>query len=154
MYQNCEETEQFRFEINRVDIIMRQEMITFAFAAVMLLLFIWRIRGGYACGMMQEAVNLLSGVISLACVVLAFLAFTSVMNQSTHILTACIIALILLGIFFRLCRLIFAPLLAVGSISIVSGINKLLGAVMGAAEACLLAYFFYKVLSHFEIYVL
>lgn len=104
--------------------------------------------------MMQEAVNLLSGVISLACVVLAFLAFTSVMNQSTHILTACIIALILLGIFFRLCRLIFAPLLAVGSISIVSGINKLLGAVMGAAEACLLAYFFYKVLSHFEIYVL
>ncbi len=133
---------------------MRQEMLTFAFAAVVLLLFIWRIRGGYACGMMQEVVNLLSGVISLACVALAFLAVTSAMNKSTHILTACIIALILLGVLFKLFRLIFAPLLAVGSISIVSGINKLLGAVMGSAEACLLAYFFYKVLAHFGIYVL
>lgn len=133
---------------------MRQEMLTFAFAAVVLLLFIWRIRGGYACGMMQEIVNLLSVVISLACVALVFLAVTSAMNKSTHILTACIVALILLGILFKLCRLIFAPLLAVGSISIVSGINKLLGAVMGAAEACLLAYFSYKVLAHFGVYVL
>lgn len=104
--------------------------------------------------MMQEIVNLLSVVISLACVALVFLAVTSAMNKSTHILTACIVALILLGILFKLCRLIFAPLLAVGSISIVSGINKLLGAVMGAAEACLLAYFSYKVLAHFGVYVL
>lgn len=129
-------------------------MLTFAFAAVVFLLFIWRIRGGYACGMMQEVVNLLSGVISLACVALVFLAVTSAMNKSTHILTVCIIALVLLGILFKICRLIFAPLLAVGSISIVSGINKLLGAVMGAAEACLLAYFSYKALAHFGIYVL
>ena len=133
---------------------MRQEMLTFAFAAVVLLLFIWRTRGGYACGLMQEIVNLVSGVISLACVALVFLAVTSAMNKSTHILTACIVALILLGILFKICRLIFAPLLAVGSISIVSGINKMLGAVMGAAEACLLAYFSYKVLAHFGIYVL
>lgn len=132
---------------------MRQEILTFAFAAVVLLLFTWRIRGGYACGMMQEVVNLLSGLISLACVALVFIAVTSAMNQSTHILTACIIALILLGILFKLCRLLFTPLLAVGSISIVSGINKLLGAVLGAAEACLLAYFSYKALAHFGIYV-
>lgn len=133
---------------------MRQELVTFAFAAVVLLLFIWRVRGGYACGMMQEIVNLLSGVISLVCVALVFLAVTSAMSKSTHILTACIIALILLGIVFKLCRLIFAPMLAIGSISIVSGINKLLGAAMGAAEACLLAYFSYRMLSYFGIYVL
>ncbi|MDE7358599.1 MAG: hypothetical protein K2N39_04070 [Lachnospiraceae bacterium] len=133
---------------------MRQELVMCAFAAVVLLLFIWRVRGGYACGMMQEIVNLLSGVISLMCVALVFLAVTSAMSKSTHILTACIIALVLLGILFKLCRLIFAPLLAVGSISIVSGINKLLGAVMGAAEACLLAYFSYKALIYFGIYVL
>ena len=125
-----------------------------AFAAIVLLLFIWRVRGGYACGMMQEIVNLLSGVISLVCVALVFLAVTSAMSKSTHILTACIIALVLLGILFKLCRLIFAPLLAVGSISIVNGINKLLGAVMGAAEAFLLAYFSYKALIYFGISVL
>lgn len=132
---------------------MRQETVTFAFLAVVLILLIWRVRGGYACGMMQEIVNLLSGVISLACVALIFLAITSAMSKSMHIMTVCLIALVLLGILFKLCRLIFAPLLAVGSISIVSGINKLLGAVMGAAEVCLLAYFFYRAFAYFGIYV-
>lgn len=130
---------------------MRQELITVAFAAVIFLLFIWRVRGGYACGMMQEIVNILSGVISLACVALVFLAVSSAVNRSMHILTVCIVALIVLGICFKICRLIFTPLLAVGNISIVSGINKLLGAVLGAAEGCVLAFFLYKVLGYFGI---
>ena len=104
--------------------------------------------------MMQEIVNLLSGIIALACVALVFLAVSSAVNKSMHTLTVCIVALVLLGIVFKLCHLILTPLLAVGNISIVSGINKLLGAVMGAAEGCLLAYILYKVLSHFGIYVL
>lgn len=132
---------------------MRQEMVTFAFAAFVLLLMIWRMRGGYACGMMQEIVNLLSAVVSLAGVALILLAVSSAMTKSVHILTACIIALVLLGILFKLCRLIFTPLLAIGNITVVSGINKFLGAVMGAAEGCLLAYFSYRVLAYFEIYV-
>ena len=132
---------------------MRQEMITFAFVAVMFLLFIWRVRGGYACGMMQEIVNVLSGVVSLACVALLFLAVSSAMNRSVHILIVCIVALIVLGICFKICRLIFTPLLAVGNISIVSGINKLLGAVLGAAEACVLAFLLYKVSGYFGFYL-
>ncbi|MDE7232627.1 MAG: hypothetical protein K2N37_06100, partial [Lachnospiraceae bacterium] len=66
-------------------------MITFAFVAAMFLLFIWRVRGGYACGMMQEIVNVLSGAISLACVALVILAVSSAMNRSMHILTVCIV---------------------------------------------------------------
>lgn len=129
-------------------------MITFAFAAIILLLLIWRIKRGYANGMMQEIVNFLSGVVSLVCVALVFLAVRSAFNKSMHTLTVCIVALVLLGIVFKLCHLIFTPLLAVGNISIVSGINKLLGAIMGVAEGCLLAYILYNVLAHFGIYVL
>lgn len=129
-------------------------MIKFAFAAIILLLLIWRIKRGYTNGMMQEIVNLLSGIISLASVALVFLAVSSAVNKSMHTLTVCIVALVLLGIVFKLCHLILTPLLAVGSISIVSGINKLLGAIMGAAEGCLLAYILYKVLAYFGIYVL
>ena len=128
-------------------------MITFAFVAAMFLLFIWRVRGGYACGMMQEIVNVLSGAISLACVALIFLAVSSAMNRSMHILTVCIVALIVLGICFKVCKLIFTPLLAVGNISIVSGINKLLGAVLGAAEVCVLAFLLYKGFRYFGIYL-
>ena len=128
-------------------------MITFAFLAIMFLLFIWRVRGGYACGMMQEIVNVLSGLISLACVALVFLAVSSAVKRSMHTLTVCIVALILLGVCFKICRLIFTPLLAVGNISVVSGINKLLGGVLGAAEVCFLAYLIYKVFEHFGIHL-
>lgn len=129
-------------------------MIKFAFTAIILLLLIWRIKRGFANGLMQEVVNLLSGVISLVCVVLVFFAVRSAVNKSMHTLTVCIAALVLLGIVFKLCHLILSPLLAVGNISIVSGINKLLGALMGAAEGCLLAYILYKAFAYFGIYVL
>jgi len=133
---------------------MRQEMFTFVFAAVILLLFMWRIHRGFVNGIMQEIVNILSGVISLACVVLIFFAISSVTAKAMSTLTVCIIGLILLGIVFRLCNLIFKPLLTLGDLSVIGAINKLMGAVMGAAEACLLSYLLYKALDFIGIYVL
>ena len=129
-------------------------MVTPVFAAVILLLLIWRIKGGYACGMMQEIVNILSGTAALFCVALVFLAVNSARSKSMHTLTACVVALVILGVAFRLCSLVFKPLLAVGNISLLSGINKLLGALLGIVEAGLLAYAAYKGLAYFGIYVL
>ena len=133
---------------------MRQEMVTFIFAGVIFLLFIWRIHRGFANGIMQEIVNILSGVISLVCVVLIFFAVSSLTAKATSTLTVCIIGLVLLGIVFKLCNLIFQPLLALGNLSVIGGLNKLLGAVMGAAEALVLSYLLYRVLDYIGIYVL
>ncbi len=132
---------------------MRQEMVKLAFAAVIILLFTWRIKGGYACGMMQEIVNILSGAAALFCVALIFLAVNSAMNKSMHTLTACIVALVILGVAFKVCSLIFKPLLAVENITLLSGINKLMGAALGVVEAGLLTYAAYRVLVFFEIHV-
>lgn len=132
---------------------MRQEMIDFACAAVILLLLIWRVRRGFACGMMQEIANILSGVIALVCVILILFAINSVKGKTMHVLAACIVALILLGICFKICSLIFRPLLAVDKICIVGGINKFLGAVLGAAEAILLAFLLIKAFGYFGIFV-
>ena len=133
---------------------MRQEMFTFIFAAVVFLLFIWRIHRGFENGIMQEVVNILSGAISLLCVVLVFFAISSVAAKAMSTLTVCMIGLILLGIIFKLCNLIFKPLLALGNLSVIGGLNKLMGAVMGAAEACLLSYLLYRALDYVGICVL
>lgn len=133
---------------------MRQEMVTFIFAAVIFLLFIWRVRGGFSNGIMQEIVNILSGAISLVCVILIFFAVSSLTAKATSTLTVCIIGLILLGIVFKLCHLIFQPLLALGNLSVIGELNKLLGAAMGAAEALLLSYLLYRGLEYMGIYVL
>lgn len=132
---------------------MGQEMINIACAAVILLLLIWRVRRGFACGMMQEIANILSGVVALVCVILLLFAINSAIGKTMHVLAACIVALILLGICFKICSLIFRPLLAVDKICIVSGINKFLGAVLGAAEACLLAFVLVKAFIFFGILV-
>lgn len=102
---------------------------------------------------MQEIANVLSGTVALVCVLLILFAINSVRGKSMHVLAACIAALILLGICFKICSLIFRPLLAVEKISVVSGINKILGAVLGAAEACLLAFILVKALDYFGIFV-
>ncbi|MCX4341494.1 MAG: hypothetical protein OSJ72_17880 [Lachnospiraceae bacterium] len=132
---------------------MRQEMMDIACVAVMLLLLIWRVRRGFASGMMQEIANILSGAVALVCVILIFFAINSARGKTMHVLAACIVALILLGICFKICSLIFRPLLAVDKICIVSGINKFLGAILGAAEAFFLAFLLIKALGYFEIFV-
>lgn len=129
-------------------------MVTFIFATAIFLLFIWRIHRGFSNGIMQEIVNILSGVISLVCVVLIFFAVSSLTAKATSTLTVCIIGLVLLGIVFKLCNLIFQPLLALGNLSVIGGLNKLLGAVMAAAEALILSYLLYRGLDYMGIYVL
>lgn len=128
-------------------------MVTFIFVAVILLLFIWRIHRGFTNGIMQEIVNILSGVIALASVVLIFFAVSSLTARAMSTLTVCVIGLIVLGVVFKICNLIFQPLLALGNLSIIGGLNKFLGAVMGTAEAFLLSYLLYRVLDYVGIYV-
>lgn len=130
---------------------MRHEVIRIAFAAVILFLLIWRVRRGYACGMMQEIANILSGAVALACVVLVFFAINSARGKTMHVLAVCIVALILLGVCYKICSFIFRPLLAVGNISVVGGINKVLGAFLGAAEAFALGFLLLKALNYFGI---
>lgn len=104
--------------------------------------------------MMKEIVTILSGVVSLVCVALVFFAVTSVRAKAMSTLTLCVVGLILLGIAFRLCSLMFRPILALSNISLIGGLDKMLGAVMGAAEACVIAYVAYYVLDYVGIYVL
>lgn len=129
-------------------------MTKFIFVLVIFLLFVWRVKKGFSNGIMKEIVNILSAVVSLVCVVLVFFAISSVIAKAMSTLAVCVIGLILLGIVFKICSLIFRPILALGNISVIGGLNKMMGAVMGAAEACALAYLLYRVLDYMDIYVL
>lgn len=128
-------------------------MVKLIFVFIVFLLFVWRIKKGFANGIMGEIVTILSGAVSLICVALIFFAVTSMMVRAMSALTLSIIALILLGIIFKICSLIFAPLLALGNLSIIGGFNKMLGAVMGVLEACILAGVLYYALDYMGVYV-
>ncbi len=129
-------------------------MTKFVFVLIIFLLFIWRIKRGFHNGIMKEIVTILSGVVSLVCVALMFFAVSSYMARAVSTLTVCVIGLTLLGIFFKLCGLIFKPILALSNISLIGAVDQILGAVMGAAEAFLLSCTLYIVLDRLGIYVL
>ena len=129
-------------------------MTKFIFVLVVFLLFVWRIKKGFSNGIMKEIVNILSAVVSLVCVALVLLAISSLVAKALSTLVVCVFGLILLGIVFKICGLIFRPILAISNVTVIGGLNKILGAVLGAGEACALAYLLYRLLDYMNIYVL
>lgn len=113
------------------------------FVFIVFLLFVWRIQRGYHNGMMKEIVTILSSVISLAGVALLFLAISSYRAKAVSLFVLCVIGLAALGIVFKVCGLIFKPMLALGDTAVIGGVNRMFGAVMGAAEALALSVLFY-----------
>lgn len=104
--------------------------------------------------MMKEVVNILSAAVSCVSIVLIFLAVSSVVAKTFSTLTVCILGLIGVGIIFKLCKLIFAPVTAIVNISIIKGLDKILGAVMGLGEAAIGVWFIYKITDYFGIYII
>lgn len=129
-------------------------MTKFLFALVIFLLAVWRVKKGFRNGILQEVVTILSGIVSLVCVALVFLAVSSVLAQATSTLIVCVAALIALGIVYKICNLIFRPILALGNVSVIGGVNRVCGAVLGLAETFLLAYVLYRMLDFMGIYVI
>lgn len=129
-------------------------MTKFIFVLVVFLLFVWRIKKGFSNGIMKEIVNILSAVVSLVCVALVLLAISSLVAKALSTLVVCVFGLILLGIIFKICGLIFRPILSISNVFVIGGLNKILGAVLGAGEACALAYLLYRLLDYMNIYVL
>lgn len=123
-------------------------MTKLIFAFVLFLLFLWRIRMGYRNGVMQEIVTILSGAIALASVALLFLAISSYRQKAMSLLVVCVIGLTVLGVVFKVCGLIFKPMLALGDVAVISGVNKLFGAVIGAGEAAVLSCLFYFIYEY------
>lgn len=124
------------------------------FVLLIFLLFIWRIRKGFHNGIMKEIVTILSGAVSLVSVALIFFAISSYIAKAMSALTLCVAGLIALGVVFKICSLLFRPILALSNFSVIGGFNKIMGAVMGAVEAVILSFLIYYVLDRMGIYVL
>ena len=97
---------------------------------------------------MKEIATILSGAVSLVSVALVFFTITSYREKSLSVFTICVISLVVLGIVFKLCSLIFKPILALSNISVIGGVNRIMGAAMGAVEAAVLSCVIYYILDY------
>ena len=125
-----------------------------AFLVAVFFLAIWRIKKGFKNGFIKEIINILSIIVSCACISLVFLVVSSVLAHTFSVLVVCVVGLITLGIVFKLCNLIFKPITAILNISLINGLDKMIGAILGLAEAMVFSYFIYWAINYFGIFVL
>ncbi len=112
---------------------------------VVALIFIWRICAGFKKGMVQEVISLIAMGVAGFCVMLILGAIGSYLDKEIGQLIQFIVVLIVVCLAYRLINILFTSLQLISKLPIIKGLDKLLGAVVGLAEAGLIV----GILVHF-----
>lgn len=112
---------------------------------VVALIFIWRICAGFKKGMVQEVISLIAMSVAGFCVMLILGVIGSYLDKEIGQLIQFVVVLIVVCLAYRLINILFTSLQLISKLPIIKGLDKLLGAVVGLAEAGLIV----GILVHF-----
>ncbi len=105
---------------------------------IIVLIFIWRIAAGFKKGMVHEIVSLIAMAVAGFCMLLIFAAVESYFNKEMGQLIQFVLVLLAVCIVYRLINTLFTSLQLISKLPIIKGLDKILGAVVGLAEAGIL----------------
>ena len=103
--------------------------------AVIILIFIWRIAAGFRRGMVREIISLIAMAVAGVCVVLIIGAVGSYLEKEISKTITMVAVLFIVCVVYRLVHVLFTSLELISRLPVIKGVDKLLGAVTGAAEA-------------------
>ena len=106
--------------------------------ALIAVIFIWRIAAGFRKGLVQEIISLIAMAVAGVCVVLIIGAIGSYMDQEISKLIQTIVVLLVVCAVYRLVHVLFTSLELIAKLPVIKSLDKLLGAVIGLAEAGLI----------------
>lgn len=121
---------------------------------IIAIIFIWRITAGFRKGMIQEIISLIAMVIAGICVVLILGAIGSYLNQEIGKTIQIVVVLVVVCLIYRLVHVLFTSLELISKLPIIKGVDKLLGAVVGLAEAALIVGFLVYFLKNWGLSIL
>ena len=119
--------------------------------AGIILIFLWRMAAGFRKGMVQEIISLIAMAAAGVCVFLIIGAVGSFMDQEIGSLIQIVAVLIAVCLAYRLVNLLFVSLKLISKLPIVKGLDKVLGAVVGFAEAGILVRFLVQIIKNWGI---
>lgn len=102
------------------------------------LIFIWRIVVGFRKGMVQEIISLIAMAVAGACIFLIMGAVGNYLNHEIGSMIQVIVVLFVVCLVYRLVHTLFVSLELISKLPLVRGVDKLLGAAVGGAEAALI----------------
>lgn len=117
----------------------------YAALVVVALIFIWRIVIGFKRGMVQEIISLIAMAVAGFCMLLILGAVGSYFDKEIGQLIRFIAVLIVVCLAYRLINILFTSLQLISKLPVIKGLDKILGAVVGLAEASVIV----GILVHF-----
>lgn len=121
---------------------------------IIAIIFIWRIAAGFRKGMVQEIISLIAMCAAGFCVILILGAVGSYLNKEIGKTIQIIVVLIVVCVIYRLVHVLFTSLELISKLPIIKGVDKLLGAVVGLAEAGLIVAFLVYYLKNWGLSIL
>ena len=103
--------------------------------ALIAVIFIWRIAVGFRRGMVREIISLIAMAVAGVCVVLIIGAVGSYLEKEISKTITMVAVLFIVCVVYRLVHVLFTSLELISRLPVIKGVDKLLGAVTGAAEA-------------------
>ena len=103
--------------------------------ALIAVIFIWRIAAGFRRGMVREIISLIAMAVAGVCVVLIIGAVGSYLEKEISKTITLVAVLFIVCVVYRLVHVLFTSLELISRLPVIKGVDKLLGAVTGAAEA-------------------
>ena len=106
---------------------------------VIAIIFIWRISVGFRKGMVQEIISLIAMAVAGVCVVLILGAVGSYLEREIGRAIQSVIVLFVVCFVYRLVHTLFTSLELISKLPVIKWLDKLLGIVVGFAEAALIS---------------
>ena len=103
--------------------------------ALIAVIFIWRVAAGFRRGMVREIISLIAMAVAGVCVVLIIGAVGSYLEKEISKTITMVAVLFIVCVVYRLVHVLFTSLELISRLPVIKGVDKLLGAVTGAAEA-------------------
>ena len=105
---------------------------------IIALIFIWRVTAGFRKGMVQEIVSLIAMAVAGVCIFLILGAVGNYLNHEIGKMVQIIVVLFVVCLVYRLVHILFTSLKLISKLPVIKGVDKLLGALIGCAEAALI----------------
>ena len=106
---------------------------------VIAIIFIWRISVGFRKGMVQEIISLIAMAVAGVCVGLILGAVGSYLEREIGRAIQSVIVLFVVCFVYRLVHTLFTSLELISKLPVIKWLDKLLGIVVGFAEAALIS---------------
>ena len=105
---------------------------------IIALIVIWRAAAGFRKGMVQEIISLIAMAVAGFCVILILGAVGSYLNREIGKSVEMAVVLFVVCLVYRLIQVLFTSLELISRLPVIKWLDKLLGIVVGLAEAGLL----------------